>query len=399
MKQEILIPTYYNKFSCIGSACEDTCCAGWKVNVDKSSFNKYRKITSGPIATNLKTNITRERKTPSDLTYAKIKMDKEGKCTFLNNEGLCKIYIELGENYLCHTCTIYPRHLKQVDHRMEKSLGTSCPEAARLILMNPEGIDFIIQEEKIDKKERLEPAVTQDFFWDIRMFAIQLLQNRNTSIEHRLIVLGMFLDKLAGTIQNEWPVKLPTYVEIYNAILDDAEQLKLLTNLPDNLSFQMDMVYKLIQHRSAYGLSSQRFIECVQDMRQGLHLNEGSSLEHSVNFYKNAYRNHYKPFFIEHSYILENYLVNYVFKNAFPRNISQIFEEYVMLVIHFLLIKLHLIGMASHYQTMSSEMAIKLIQSFSKQFEHSPVYLNEVQKELHDKQYTTMAHMIVLIKS
>ena len=54
MKREILIPAYYNKFSCIGSACEDTCCAGWKVSVDKVSFNKYRKITSGPLASLLK---------------------------------------------------------------------------------------------------------------------------------------------------------------------------------------------------------------------------------------------------------------------------------------------------------------------------------------------------------
>lgn len=47
MKQEILTPSYYHEFKCFGSACEDTCCVGWKVTV---GFNKYRKITSEPFA-------------------------------------------------------------------------------------------------------------------------------------------------------------------------------------------------------------------------------------------------------------------------------------------------------------------------------------------------------------
>lgn len=399
MKREILIPTYFNEFSCIGASCEDTCCAGWKVSVDKESFNKYRKITGGSLAAALKSNVTRERKTPSEVTYAKIKMNSNGSCTFLSDDGLCKIHSELGESFLCHTCTIYPRYFKQVEHRMEKSLGTSCPEAARLILLNPNGIDFIIQEEEIEKKDLRNPTTPPDFFWDIRMFAINVLQNRNASIEHRMIVLGMFLDKLSGTPKNKWAEKLPGYIASYHEILLDSEQLALITNLPDNLSFQMDMVHKLIQYRATYGITSQRYVECVNDMRKGLQLVDGGSIEESINLYKQAYNDYYTPFISEHSYILENYMVNYLFKNTFPHNTSKLFEQYVMLVIHFMLIKLHLIGMARHYQTLSIDLSIKIIQSFSKAFEHNSRFLSDVQKELENKQYTTMAHMIVLLKS
>lgn len=399
MKQEILIPDYYNKFSCIGSACEDTCCAGWKVNVDKESFKKYRKITSGPLSTLLQKNITRERKTPSNYTYAKITMDDQGNCTFLDEEGLCKIQSELGESYLCHTCTIYPRHFNQVEHRMEKSLNTSCPEAARLILLNPSGIDFIIQEEDMQKNNFHFSTNPPDFFWEIRMFAINVIQNRNASIEHRLIVLGMFLDKLAGTPREEWATKVPTYIESYNQILLDAEQLALITNLPDNLSFQMDMVHKLILYRASFGIYSKRYIDCVNDMRKGLQLIEGASIEKSIDLYKHAYNEYYKPFMDEHSYILENYLVNYLFKNAFPKNTPSLFEQYNILVIHFVLIKLHLIGMSSHYQQLSTDLTVKLIQSISKAFEHNPDFLRKVQQELQENQYVTMAHMIVLLKS
>ena len=39
-----LIPRYYDKFSCIGSDCPETCCQGWKISIDKDTFNKYQKL-------------------------------------------------------------------------------------------------------------------------------------------------------------------------------------------------------------------------------------------------------------------------------------------------------------------------------------------------------------------
>lgn len=54
MKKEILIPKYYNDFACIGAKCEDTCCAGWKVSVDKATFHKYRNIGKSELKNELK---------------------------------------------------------------------------------------------------------------------------------------------------------------------------------------------------------------------------------------------------------------------------------------------------------------------------------------------------------
>ena len=34
------IPDYYKEFQCIADKCEDTCCAGWQIVVDKKSLNK-----------------------------------------------------------------------------------------------------------------------------------------------------------------------------------------------------------------------------------------------------------------------------------------------------------------------------------------------------------------------
>ena len=44
--RKILVPDYISSFACIGSECEDTCCAGWQVPVDKVTYQKYRKVTT-----------------------------------------------------------------------------------------------------------------------------------------------------------------------------------------------------------------------------------------------------------------------------------------------------------------------------------------------------------------
>lgn len=396
MKQEVLIPAYYNEFKCIGSACEDTCCAGWKVSVDKESFNKYRKITSGPLAKELQQNISRERKMPSDLTYGKIKMDAKGACTFLKEDGLCKIHSELGEEYLCHTCTVYPRLIHTVDTRIEKSLGVSCPEAARLILLNPNGIEFNIDEEEV-KKTLHNP--TPDYFWDIRMFTIEILQTRQATIEERLITLGLFLEKVDLLEKKQWATELPALMNRYRQMILDPKQLLLLADLPTNLSFQMDLVHKLVSYRAKRPFGNQRYVDCLNDLVNGLQMVNGVTIQESIGLYKTTYEEIYSPFIIEHHYLLENYLVNSIFKSLFPKTGKPLFKQYASLVIHFLLIRTHLIGMSKTHNELTIELVLKCIQSFSKTFEHNTQFFVEVLKELEDKNNLSMAHMIVLIKN
>lgn len=36
-----LRPQYAKRFRCIGGACEDACCSGWAVTIDRSTYQKY----------------------------------------------------------------------------------------------------------------------------------------------------------------------------------------------------------------------------------------------------------------------------------------------------------------------------------------------------------------------
>ena len=399
----ILTPTYYKEFQCIGSACEDTCCAGWKVTVDKKTFQNYRETNHPVMKELLKKNVTRNRSNSSTHDYARIRMNDKGACTLLDDQGLCKVHSFLGAEMLSNTCAIYPRMLNKVDQNVEKSLSLSCPEAARHALLNPAGIDFIEEEEPantlgfMNKEFQTEP--NNPFFWDLRIFTIQVLQNRCQSIENRLILLGLFFQKIDSLPKQEWTEQLPKIMENYIEQLKNDEFSQSIKEMSSNLSFQMNMGKSLIEYRLKDGLSSERYLECLKEMIEGLSLDQEKSIEETIEKYKIAHDTYYATFMTENDYILENYLVNYVFKNLFPYDQQNLFDSYVILIINFALIRMHLVGMAQTHKGLSFDLVLKLIQSYSKTIDHNESYLVNVIGSLKESGYSTMAHMATLIKN
>jgi len=41
-KRIVLQPEYMKNFHCIGSDCEGNCCIGWRVDLDKKTYLKYK---------------------------------------------------------------------------------------------------------------------------------------------------------------------------------------------------------------------------------------------------------------------------------------------------------------------------------------------------------------------
>lgn len=399
----ILTPEYMNEFQCIGSACEDTCCAGWQVDVDKRTFQKYRSTRHPDLKGVLKENVKRNRTSVSDGNYARITMDSSGSCTMLDEERLCTIQKELGPEFLSNTCSVYPRVFNQVDNIVEKSATLSCPETARLALLKEEGIGFIEVQEPASTRGFMQRDLIlkgkEELFWELRIFTIQILQNRRVSIENRLIILGMFYQRVEPLSLIERKEQLETIKLEFEKRIENEEFLASINQLPTNLIFQINVCKSLIEHRLTSQITSQRYMDCISEMVEGLGINEGLEEKSIIKRYNDAYEKNYKLFMEKHEYILENYLVNYVFKGLFPYNQATFFEDFVMLVINFSMIKMHLIGMGSYHHGLNAELAVKLIQSYSKTIEHNRDYLKNVEDLLKESGYTTMAHMVVLIKN
>lgn len=121
-------PDYYDSFKCIAERCRHTCCAGWEIDIDERSLNKYKNY-SGPLSERFLAYIE-----PDDEGAHFKLIENEERCPFLNKSGLCDIISELDETWLCDICTDHPRFRNYFDDRTEIGLGLCCEEAARLIL-------------------------------------------------------------------------------------------------------------------------------------------------------------------------------------------------------------------------------------------------------------------------
>ncbi|UED80931.1 flagellin lysine-N-methylase [Lysinibacillus sp. CD3-6] len=400
----ILIPEYFSDFSCIGGACEDTCCAGWNITVDKKTYQNYRKVKHPEISEKLQHYVKRNRKQNDDSNYAKLLLDENKNCHMMLEDGLCGIHKELGEQFLCNTCATYPRQFTKVGSFVEKSLTLSCPEAARVVLLREDGLGFIETEEPKDTRGLIGSELNLNkhpLFWDIRVFTIQLMQNRKQPIEIRLIILGLFIQKIEQLKQSDLEQQLPIIMEDYLKRLDNDEFIESLKNVNGNLNFQLNLARDLIRYRMSVG-SSEKYLTILYQLIEGLLLEEDENkevqdMDQSIAKYNQSYLELYEPFMKKQGYMLENYIVNYVFKNLFPFDYNTMFESYMMLVIHFTLIKLHMIGMAAKQQKLTQEMVIECIQQLAKEIEHNSTYLQGVRKGMEDSGYTTMGHMFVMI--
>lgn len=114
----------FNNFSCIKGDCKKSCCALWKVNIDKKTLKKYKRV-KGDFKEKINSGV--------DFKCASFNMIN-GRCAFLNNDNLCDLIINLGEKSLCEVCAIHPRFINKLKSYTEMGVGIACEEGARLLL-------------------------------------------------------------------------------------------------------------------------------------------------------------------------------------------------------------------------------------------------------------------------
>ncbi len=127
---EVFYPKFYEQFTCLASACPDSCCKEWSVDVDPESAAFYRGLP-GELGHRL-------RQVLQDTDSGAVMTIENGRCPMWRQDGLCRIQAELGHDALCKTCREFPRLRHDYGTFAELGLELSCPEAARLILTSPE---------------------------------------------------------------------------------------------------------------------------------------------------------------------------------------------------------------------------------------------------------------------
>lgn len=409
--KSILGPEYVKQFRCIGSSCQDNCCIGWDVDIDKKTYYKYQKFKEEDLMRLFKSSVHQNREAYSDeVDFAKVKLKKDKRCPFLNDENLCIIQAKVGENYLSNVCATYPRFTNLVDDVYEQSATVSCPEAARLILKNKLGLSFASETADLGLQTIIMYEVDTrisgqnsmiNHLLALRQFSISVLQNRDYTLADRLLILGYFYSDLQKLTDRKRALDIPGLIKAHNEKIRDEKFREEIKGLPVRISDQMKIVSEIASQLHVYDeIDSKRFIAFNEDCKNGISgaKQHGVRSEHVKN-YSDSYRMNYEPFMAKHGYVLENYLVNYVFSSLFPAGESQKpFEAYSLLVARYALIKYYLVGIAASKRGLNEKLAIEFIQVFSKAVEHHKTFLESIPSYLQRKKQNTLNDMSILLK-
>lgn len=400
-------PKYFKDFKCIGGICSDSCCIGWDIDIDKKSYDQYMKIDNNDIKNDFdKYIIHNDNMIGENIDYCKVKLTEDKRCAFLDKCNYCMIFSEIGEEHLSNVCTFFPRVMNEVDGNVEVSLDTACPEAARMILLDKEGIDIeegtlefskYIVSSKIDSNNPDHKGTAAMCFKQIRDKSIDILRSKGiSSLDKRMKKLGEFISGIDDQLLFNYD-NLSKFVEEFEVpgqakgcndeslIIDDEYCLDGIIDL-NSLIGNNDMVYKIRANflrkmvkfiRVETDVESDSFKKYTRSLIKTFNLddenfieNNGDNIIESLKLFDDIIK--------EKEYILENYLVNFIYNNMFPYSENDnIFDGYIMLLMRYSLIKFYLASMIDENKELNDNDIVSFIQSFSKTIEHHKTYLSD----------------------
>ncbi len=351
---------YYDEFHCTGSECRDSCCKHWKIGLNKREYLDYKKMKcSSKLKGVIDSAFTRLKNSSSERFYAMMKLKEDGDCPFHDTDGLCMLQKELGESVLSLTCTRFPR--------LQTIVGTdtyifacssTCPHVIELLMSHPEGLE-IVEEEYDGKDKALNKGVfsatnTPDnwagfpYYWTLKNAEVDILQNRNFTIQERLLILGFFSKKADEYLENNEGQKIEG---LYNMMLDNefckkvADSLKAPQSDESAAKKSIDAFYRMcdfIKNVNANPYIKNLFEEVSNDLiTETVSFAEEDGKETvSATYSKEKYFesvNLFRKIEEERPYILENILLNQAFITS-PTN--GIFKNYFELIVFYNTLKI-----------------------------------------------------------
>ncbi|MFN7250069.1 MAG: flagellin lysine-N-methylase [Anaerobacillus sp.] len=403
-QKKVLTPTYMRDFSCIGADCEDTCCSGWQITIDEKSYNRLLDEDDNENNLSLSQHVKLLKSSNSNSeNYAEIVLNSQSFCPLLSENRLCTLHKEKGEEFLPNICAAFPRISNIVNGNYEKSLTLSCPEAARKVLLNEEGIRFDEMFEEIGGKQLLNGKINtvklqgvkreRNYFLELREISINILQNRDLSLSSRLIKLGEFLKEVHKSLVNSIDGNIQYQIEMFKHITVCYKGREGGNASSFSTEAQVTLIRGLIDKSIFTGIKEKRYLNCLLEALEGLKYTGSNLNQESVDIFNY----HSSKLTDKYEHILENYLVNYCFKNLFPVT-KGLLEDYMILIVHYALIKFHLIGLMNRYEDQfNTQHIITLVQSFSRNIEHSYNESSKFIDFLKENEITSFESVSVLI--
>lgn len=315
MSENIFKILNYDKFKCIADKCEFTCCKGWEINIDNSTYNKWKSENLDYLLEKV------EVKDKKEVYF--INKENHEDCPFLDKQGLCDIVKNHGEEYLSLTCHTFPRIENVFDDRRELSLSCSCKEVVEIISNLNKKINL-----SLENYIRINDDLSE---LRIREALIYIMQQENISLEYKLIIC---FEMLLSILENESFNKKEDLLEeiekyrdrnyIQNIILTYKNiELDIYDSIEEVNNLFLDIIenYKEIP----------MFNDILSDISSFAEEFEIEDIEIKWNSYKEEF-NRYND-------LIENIIVSKIISNCVNDDIEEMIVSFELIILDYLLVR------------------------------------------------------------
>lgn len=331
---QILEPSFFKDFSCIGPACSDNCCHSWELTIDKAHYLQYKSERNPEFKELCGRYIKRCHHDSSPERFAILALKEDGRCGFQDEDGGCRMIRLLGPDALSTTCALYPRRKAQFSPGVwEFSLSLSCATAAGLALFSQDQLEICSYTREIAPSsplDRIPPLGTgrngvfsppPAYGSVLRRTCMSLVSCRQYQLRERILAVGLLLKRVDRMIASGAAARIPEF----------CQQFLLSVEKGDFSGFFDHLEYLPKAHRAAMQLPAshllagarQPVLEHLKDtLIPWCEVNpatgEYQAGEQAMDFLiENAVKKG-DPLLASLEIPAENYFLNYMFSGLFP---------------------------------------------------------------------------------
>ena len=228
---------WWNNFKCTGAGCPLTCCdTSWSISLTEKELARYEAMEH-PFRETVLSAIDREN----------LRMQgPDGKCSLLTQEGWCRLVQECGEEYLCFTCTAFPREMRRYEDVIERTVGIACPVVAGYLLQEMPIAFYEVESEEPEAQTKTD-RVLYEILSGIRAELIKMIQD--SPCENAVGKLYSILSTMNGLreeMRSGMALKAEKTGQIFRTYRELAEQSGLLQAMVESTE-QYDAKALLLQ--------------------------------------------------------------------------------------------------------------------------------------------------------
>lgn len=396
----MLVPKYVTKFQCLGGECPDTCCSTWSINVDKATFQRYRREVHPALKPLLQQYLVQEDK-DSYARHGKLKLrPSDSHCGLHSSDGMCPIQQTLGEDALSDTCYIYPRYVVQFGDRCEQSLTLSCPEAARLALTEDDAFKFVSADFTTRLATTTVVASVKGFpieaMDEVRVFLVQLFQTPSLSNTERLVTVGWLCQQIDRLVDTNAQTSIESLLGEMREMIESGSIHTTVSQLDKQQATSVTLFSILFGVKPPNETrGNQR--DVLDRVRSGLGItSELSLVKISDNYVRGSQLLAADGGTCEK--LVSRHLLNDLIRETFPWSQSSAMLHYRRLLTRYGIVRLMLAGMAAEKDSALDEAEIvRTIQVFCRIYQHNTAFSKQAEGLLVKSDWTQLDRLYALL--